>query len=175
MSEKHLYNGVRLPKLPAWNREVYPYAWIRAAEEEYNGGYRTVYTLFACARQAHVNTDYINIMADYRGAWCIAWKYNEIPDCTVWTFCKETTLDSFRYELDNVFWSEFDMMNEADGSIYCPASPAPVPAGDAGDNAMVQGWLLGKRLAGMRGKQPEEGLTTSELGRAVLGSMILGG
>ena len=27
----YLYNGVRLPKLPEWDREVYPYAYIQTA------------------------------------------------------------------------------------------------------------------------------------------------
>jgi hypothetical protein len=40
-------------------------------------------------------------------------------------------------------------------------------------NAMIQGWLVGKRLAAMRG-QTQQVVDTARLGLATLGRMILG-
>ena len=41
--------------------------------------------------------------------------------------------------------------------------------------ALVQGWLVGRRLAAMRKVNAEQNEKTSVLGNAVLGKMILGG
>lgn len=64
--------------------------------------------------------------------------------------------------------------NERNGTrtaVYTKDATVTVKAFDY--QAFVQGWIVGKRLAAMRGRQPDTG--TSVLGRAVLGTMILGG
>lgn len=51
-----------------------------------------------------------------------------------------------------LIWSSFDILNE-EGTVFLAAS-SPVPVLSIDHTAMVQGWIVGKRLAAMRGKNP---------------------
>lgn len=159
MAEMYYYNGVKLPKLPEWDKTTYPYAVIVAFPD---GGLWTYAVTFFNAL-GYVSSEPISLgryayvvpggvtYKDYR-------LYIDEPD--VWN-------DDFLsgpYEAETAFlvgwpeapeagiiWSSVDIVNE-DGSLHHAAS-APVPVNGIDHTAIIQGWLVGKRLAAMRGKK----------------------
>jgi hypothetical protein len=63
------------------------------------------------------------------------------------------TSDTSRHATD-VFWTNTDILNE-DGSLYLAASdPIPVGGEPIDPTSFMQGWLVGRRLAGMRKRPP---------------------
>ena len=95
------------------------------------------------------------IISGYAGKYLLHGSYQTtytIPEDG--TYIRRATTSEYRYWVQSV-----------------ASEPSPVPETDY--TAMIQGWIVGKRLAAMRGNaEPVD--TTSVLGNAVLGMMILG-
>lgn len=127
----YLYNGVRLPKLPEWDRESYPYAVIFSYEgTSYTSGEPiTQYTLYCVAEkwQFHAPSD-----TWYSTYWC------KIP--TPYCYC--THIGGETSWRDNwtegtgegmsvprtgrtPVWSNFDITDT--GGTVCLAASEPVP------------------------------------------------
>lgn len=54
----YLYNGVKLPALPEWDKETYPYAVIRTAGTDYGGNTRYDLRAFSTPFVFRLNTNY---------------------------------------------------------------------------------------------------------------------
>lgn len=112
----YLYNGVRLPKLPEWDKETYPYAYIgeRSGSAEYQGQI----VLWFTKGEAKISSSGTTI-------------YNLSQSNAQYYLYEENTnkWNGFEYSLMahmKVFWTNTDIIN-TDGSVYCAASnPIPV-------------------------------------------------
>lgn len=84
----YLYNGVRLPKLPEWDREIYPYAAIAVKS---NGDYLFFYkdtaitvdangapSITSTARSYATRTQWTDFVKDYSSAVRIVWANSDI-------------------------------------------------------------------------------------------------
>lgn len=107
-----LYNGVRLPKLPEWDKTVYPYAVIAFIDAG------PIYRVYFCADKCTVT----GVNASYKAPY--VW-YQGAGD--VWEY-KGETADTSNVILSMVtpIWANHDVYRE-DGSLYLAASePVPV-------------------------------------------------
>ena len=114
----YLYNGVRLPKLPEWDREKYPYAVLREMVSE-----TTPYAVYYSKQQPTLNSSgkvFICSLA-YPGVVT----YCDYTDgALAWRSTNTSLLTST--SVDGVFWTNTDILNE-DGSVWLAASdPTPV-------------------------------------------------
>lgn len=122
----YLYNGVRLPVLPEWDGEKYPYAFIVGLSTS-TGGIN--YDFVVCANPLTYTTarrpdfSYYYAVSLY-GDGCTFDLEND--EWVIWDVGK---LLSGNYEADKILflWSNHDIVNSADGSIYLAKSdPIPV-------------------------------------------------
>jgi hypothetical protein len=107
----YLYNGVRLPALPEWDRSVYPYAMI----EKYTVFMSSAYILrvFAEYDDSGAEISYSNAM----------WSQADLVN-SAWG--EWTAHDGGTKKRSAIIWSNFDILNE-DGTVYMPKSePVPV-------------------------------------------------
>ena len=113
----YLYNGVELPELPEWDKTTYPYAIICTT----NNGNRTYLKATKTPRTYSTNATWLLtvkpvlqfLLSD--GAW------------------GEPDLDGYYWENeseDNAIWTNYDIINSVDGSVYLAASE-PMPVGFA--------------------------------------------
>ena len=146
MSKFYLYNVVKLPALPEWDKTVYPYAFIYAIGTNGDGVSSEVYTLIISASN--------QMVYDSIG---IGFRYDAIgitkavsTDGTEWV---DRTYDSGGSEYFyvkreeptdilyiRVAWANFDVLN-ANGSVYVAASE-PVPVVEKFPIREWIGWLL---------------------------------
>ena len=105
---------VRLPKLPEWDKETYPYAFI------YLDGYTGYYWLWAFTERPY-RLNHTGFLAYPDGAVAIRWVLytNE----TEWGH-KVENAQSGLFSASSL-WANFDILNE-DGTVYLAGS-APVP------------------------------------------------
>lgn len=148
---RYLYNGVELPALPELDKEQYPYAFIthtNLAVVDYN------YTL-------HVYSAY-RFATNDKGNWVII-NVGAAKSCSTGASTNYDAWGAFTDKEDGglapavestVVWSNFDVLNE-DGTLYLAASdPIPVSNPPAPNPFwMTMGWLVGRMIAGMRGKR----------------------
>ena len=130
----YLYNGVELPALPEWDKAAYPYAYIANYNDVYylwfqstpkltNGGN----VIVAIGNPSYLAKD---------GAWV---KANTGGGTIIWANA-------------DVYYGAGDAIpDELEGTLYLAASE-PVPVLSIDHTAMVQGWIVGKRLAAQRRK-----------------------
>lgn len=115
----YLYNGVRLPKLPEWDKETYPYVFI----------YKTA-TMFEVSYVLHLTPNPYYAVSD-NGKYCIGYRSDDISymaydDSDVFGYKTNYISEGIRGELDNVVWANFDVLDE-NGELLLPASePIPV-------------------------------------------------
>lgn len=116
----YLYNGVRLPKLPEWDREKHPFAYVTFS--------KTLEDLGFDAYHLHVS-DTIEYGVNESGnrgikGWSIA-SVNRHTD-TNWNVMDISDASPSYPYYQNSMWANFDVLNE-DGSLYLAASePIPV-------------------------------------------------
>ena len=109
--ETMLYNGVELPKLPEWDKDIYLYAWIKVPDA---GKTR----LFVSSCKIYVDGNFFRTEQN-----CVVSKYTLVDG--VW----ELVSSNVDYVLgsniesvnNNVIWANFDILN-TNGSIYLAAS-----------------------------------------------------
>lgn len=116
----YLYNGIRLPALPEWDRGVYPYAVLQWREEV--AGSQSVETrLFVSTEPPYKGSLFCIIPVGSSG---VVYKLNEKNEWyahTSWT----PNLD-MSGSLVVPHWSNYDML-KSDGTVYLAASdPVPV-------------------------------------------------
>lgn len=157
---KYLYNGIELPALPEWDRDVYPYAVISNSS---SGDYR----LHACQQRpaprpaVDSDTSYI-----YFGEYAYKPLYAKCKSpFSEWSDLSE----GFGYCSNSIFWTDTDIYN-TDGTLYLAASD-PVPVGGEVEpdpiTTPVNGYKVKngagvkqdtyKRVGSQWVKQPQEG------------------
>jgi hypothetical protein len=114
----YLYNGVELPPLPEWDKETYPYAWIRTV----NGRYFFAAT---SSRPYYVwdNDNGIGIVSAY-GKYV---RYNLVDG--VWVLDAEdlgSTGFGLKEGASMFVWTNFDVITE-DGTVYFSACTSTDP------------------------------------------------
>lgn len=145
----YLYNGVELPALPNWDKTAYPYAAM------HSDLLRQTYYLRCFDAPYTVRADSAVLMP-FNIAEGTKYLYFSCKpsDTFAWKDQGEQTADtqvSFnKYDA----WSNYDVIDEGgdfyeDGTIVCAASD-PVPVNPIDKASFFQGWLVGRRLAGMR-------------------------
>lgn len=120
----YLYNGVRLPKLPEWDREMYPWAVIVSFPTL---GYR----LSCFSSTARYYVDEASGLYSFGGTVenpvpCLVW--NKRFTDTDWCNFEERTNHSVTVKSSSnpLLWASFDILDE-DGIVYLAASnPTPV-------------------------------------------------
>lgn len=141
----YLYNGVELPTLPG----DYPVLLIH----RHKFGSITPHTLYAADSLVYrENTDgtYDVGLSNVLGEW----RY--VPESSVdgvWEQQETPSINPFwlaSVDNDNLFWTNTDILDK-DGTVVLAASE-PVPVTDTDHNALIQGWIVGKRLAAQRGR-----------------------
>lgn len=129
-----LYNGVRLPKLPKWDIEAYPYAFIESS----TGG---VLANFVVSSMPLFGKDYENLFLKYKAMYsktdgtALRYTYDSINTQEeyrtgfVYQDRKECT-DGTRVSYSigtNLLWANYDVIAYDDDSVYLAASePIPV-------------------------------------------------
>lgn len=115
MPVAYLYNGVRLPKLPEWDREMYPFAIV--------GKTFNVYRFWACAVQAAPGP-----LGDGSS---VAFQYTIDGECQRWSLVDEVWTDDGIRDDDALastaaVWANYDLQ-KTDGTVYIAASePTPI-------------------------------------------------
>ena len=108
------YNGVVLPPLPEWDKETYPYAFINAS----------IGKVLKVSKEPALYGPYKPV----GGASLIYWGANKTSVLSngVWgSFGEES--DSSNSASTSKIWSNHDIINTEDGSVYLAASePVPV-------------------------------------------------
>lgn len=115
----YLYNGVRLPKLPEWDREKYPYAVITYM------AITAQYKLSVFSECEHYKNSAGKLLVGSQSASQeeLSGYYAASLSDTEWHYADTPTRSAFA---NDVKWANFDIQNE-DGSIRLPASePIPV-------------------------------------------------
>jgi hypothetical protein len=138
----YIYNGVGpLPDIDAvWtNKEKFP----KAAIELRTTGF---YALILSAAEVETSE---GLSADYYAP-CVQYRYKVGTD-NEWTFLEELTDGKYHSLYSKVKWANYDIYY-GDGSGLFLAASEPVPVTDTDHNALVQGWIVGKRLAAQRGR-----------------------
>lgn len=128
----YLYNGVELPSLPDWDKETHPYAVII----KHSNGY-----LFAARSTAFTAAAESGYMVGEASV-----KYLAVDG--VWT-------TSTLAVSGGVIWANHDIYLTADATALVLAASSPVPVTTAAPiepTSFMQGWLVGKKIAAMRGK-----------------------
>ena len=121
MAQMYSYNGVELPPLPEWDKETYPYAVIRT----YADGITITAIFFQSPLieyQSSNDSCYVIYPADTATSYCACKLDGDTwSDVTVSTVDR-TGMSRWRITIYTVFWSNFDIPNEDDGTTYLAAS-----------------------------------------------------
>ena len=189
MAEMRLYNGRLLPKIPPkfWSGNYslagrwYEHIFLMRmpSEDGYDGWlYRAFYTHESeyTGAYLHSNGHYIYFSGEAHvyelsanGEWT---KLGSLTSHFGWSSGKS-------FDIRYFFWANTGLHHRSINFYYFPRTGTSkelkeeLPVAPAEHTPMLQGWLVGKRLAGMRG-QKQEIDNTARLGLGVLGRMILG-
>lgn len=131
-----LYNGVRLPKLPEWDKETYPYAFMTVMATSSN----TSAYLYCSPVPIYKNDNggLISSLITKQDGTVICYTCSLLSDGTVfedWTRYengdKSVVSDASFIVINTALikWSNYDMLNYSDDSVYLAASE-PVPVYD---------------------------------------------
>jgi hypothetical protein len=144
----YLYNGVVLPALPEWDKTVYPYAIIHKRGTET----APEYTFAAFTKRVYPVSSGNVVTRDNSAFGRTYWEYD--GESNEWVFAYAyAESDSNYFRAKDVVWTNTDLYSLYYGEeiLYLAASE-PVPVTETDHNALTQGWIVGKRLAAMRGK-----------------------
>lgn len=123
----YLYNGVKLPPLPQWDKAAYPYALV-AVEEVYSGRWYAILYVFS-------SVNYFT--SEDNGNWCISANVSHGSRF----FAKGASIEAlqpfdedFKYSdgsdggiaITRADWANFDVLNEAGGVYLAASEPVPV-------------------------------------------------
>lgn len=127
----YLYNGVKLPPLPEWDKEEYPYVYI--AHKKF-----TTYDLYL----AYNTKEKLSI--DSSGSGDSDGISNTSNKCRI---CRASSLDNYIWNtwIDDAvgaapppIWSNYDVLSLVDGSVYLAASePVPVYGEQVPDGVLI--------------------------------------
>ena len=160
----YLYNGVRLPQLPEWDKTVYPYAYLSTMP------FFKVYTLQVSQQPADLlgNEESFYTKTPLMTS---NFRYDSVfglPPSVEWSEWDETgvgdaygssigdvnpDMENYDGATDKLIWCNHDV-TYPDGTVFLAASePIPAPEVDLDPQSLTAGWLVGKKIAAMRGKK----------------------
>lgn len=154
----YLYNGVELPALPELgshieDRDAYQYKTLFYGKAM--SALRNVLTI--SDKKPYVDTEgKVNLPTDTRAIY-----YYARADNSEWSMIGSGVMFN-GYSADMYFWTNTDICYE-DGTVYLAASePVPVGASTFTPDpiSMTLGWLVGRRIAGQRGKATDDIVAT---------------
>ena len=124
----YLYNGVRLPKLPDWDKETYPYA-ILIYHNAGTSATLQFYELKCFSQMPKYSTDSFGVgSVRYGGIDILQYKCPE--GSAEWEHTYTGTAQvaaSYISSFTTYIWTNFSVPGEDDGSVFFEKSPAPVP------------------------------------------------
>lgn len=138
----YLYNGVELPALPEWDREMYPYAVI----SDFGLNYPPCLYVLSADAYYELNNDNLWLTTSAGLQWKVVdgkWSaFGENPGNTISVLINDPSWFS-NHEL---IWTNFNA--EYNGTLYLAASdPIPVnPAPTLDPTALLMGWQVGNRI-----------------------------
>ena len=132
----YLYNGVRLPALPEWDRERYPYAWITYHGTSDNVSYyRFIFSATNAVKK------YIFGKGDYLAV-VNTTAYILYTDDDNWTFLFENNSNDNVLSTHKLLWCNEDILDSS-GNVYFEASD-PIPIYNEPVNYLYNGVKLPK-------------------------------
>lgn len=155
----YLYNGVRLPKLPEWDKSKYPYALI--IHYPYNDG--TSYSILNVFSKPFSAIDltekygYVSVQVVEDGGTYLEWAFTSGTDTQWRTANSPVTSDTWESRTTKVQWTNTDIL-EPDGTLHLAASePVPVTtAAPIDPTSLLMGYRGGQMIRGMRKQQKED-------------------
>lgn len=162
----YLYNGVELPALPEWDKSKYPYAYI-VTDPDGTWVLLRVCNARTVIRYKERGPYYILPFGENKG---FDWHYTSgygwhIPQAGLEITEEELNnpngkeftdsgnvgqmIEQYGELLKVMQWSNFNILNEADGTIYLAASE-PVPVHHRNPSAMLLGFQVGRAIRRMR-------------------------
>jgi hypothetical protein len=171
VAEMYYYNGVLLPKIPDtgkfWGGNDYNFAFISRYRDDtfgYNGWtYNTLYYYGYFPYYKNEDAVFIN------GYSCFSTLNKE----GTWTAPNLVRGAGYKLPMSQIVWANYDIKDDSGNIVFAASTPVSTESVRIHRNIMIQGWLIGKRLAAMRG-QTQQVVDTARLGLATLGRMILG-
>lgn len=140
----YLYNGVDVPALPERDAETFPYIvlWQGTAEHPFN--------VYYCQSPPIIDSDGKIVYASSALGKCQAYSYWTTDDMGWVGPTNYTAFAGLTTDPTGVFWTNADILNP-DGSVFLAASdPIPVGGEPIDPTSFMQGYIVGRRLAGMR-------------------------
>ena len=169
----YLYNGVKLPELPELSGSFLNAIITRSNEGEYtlfvinkkpwytDKTSRPPKVYYECVQIA------LNTTCTYKrykvsdGVWV---KQDEPTVAPGAVFAYKSVSDSDK--VVELIWSNWDILDSEEVLYFAASEPVPVLSID--HTAMVQGWIVGKRLAAMRSKKLPTDITDATFENGVL-------
>lgn len=138
----YLYNGVALPALPEWDKAVFPYAVI-----ENNSDNVILYLSKVCPSAGFLD-DGINTAIHAYGEYGDVQTYG-VKD-GLWV--AEFTVAYMYFYDETLLWTNTDILHEDNTVFFAASDPIPVVTPEIDPTSMLQGWIVGRRIAAQRGK-----------------------
>lgn len=120
----YLYNGVQLPALPEWDRGAYPYAYMHGwggSIENGNNLWFYAYTDYPLERTELVAGAVFQVPLIPN-----LHRVGSYLSDGVWSEMAESISEEGTGAAGYVFWSNFDILNDADEVIQPASEPVPV-------------------------------------------------
>ena len=145
-----LYNGVELPEIPVYDHEnpvegytdPCPYAvLVSGSDTPYE------YDCYLYAAPFYAKDGRITPVS---GSMAQCHHYGYVDG--VWQYINSWHFSGGTALTGTAFWTNTDIYMRDDTSVLYLAASDPAPVLSIDHTAMVQGWIVGKRLAGMRDK-----------------------
>lgn len=130
----YLYNGVRLPELPEYDKAVYPYAVL----DKTNAGTSFLFYAFKSRPYYGTNPADSTKMGVYSSGGAKVYYFVPADGCIEWEHSMDTE-NPFAAEDGNentLFWTNTDILYEGDGSVWLAASE-PVGEGNWRKNFLM--------------------------------------
>ena len=121
----YLYNGVRFPAMPVWDKNAYPYAHIALSNSGRGFWFCVTNKALVAKNFDDGGTAVYTTYTTGSGVGYLEWLYRN----GLWINPVESTTGQLYYngQYWDVIWSNHDIKNENDGTIYLAASdPVPV-------------------------------------------------
>lgn len=152
----YLYNGVELPDInTVWTDKVtYPNVTIFvSSQKNFDTGLTETYTyLWFLDNPPYVGRSDGIAGSLYGGAIIQSyrltggnWEY----------YATHTWPSAFSYPFDYIIWTNYDLLDEDGNLILSASSPIPVSTFTPDPMSLTMGWIVGRRIAGQRGKKKE--------------------
>ena len=125
----YLYNGVRLPGLPEWDKSVYPYAYI----QDLNGRGAN-YILYCCSTKLKTTTTLNGVMVSESAT--SEWDVSPFEYISAWLQISDDSSEILVFSEPNTaynllsqypIWANYDIVNTYNDEVTILSASEPVP------------------------------------------------